>query len=171
MWKRSEMEVAPRYMLLTLLTLLSVDMVDTIQNVLHCLNSSIMLLACMPVYIVREVEWTGVDTPSKGPKDCYDYCGTCSAIDKTFLSCFWQSILNFLLPHIFIARLITDGTVRSKGVKAHWKGFCDYCCHSLPLCVHNVVILNQRHRWLRVSNNRRCCLKQIHQPWQFWQAW
>ena len=85
------MEVAPRFMLLTLLTLLSVDMVytiDTIQNALHCLNSSIMPLACMPVYIVREVEWTGVDTPSKGSKDCYDYCGTSSAIDKTFLSCF-----------------------------------------------------------------------------------
>ena len=84
---QSEMEVAPCYTLLTLLTLLSVDMVytiDTIQNALHCLNSSIMLLACMPVYIVREVEWTGVDTPSKGSKDCYDYCGTCSAIDKTF---------------------------------------------------------------------------------------
>ena len=81
------MEVAPRYMLLTLLTLLSVDMVytiDTIQNALHCLNSSIMLLACMPVYIVREVEWTGVDTPSKGSKDCYDYYSTCSAINKTF---------------------------------------------------------------------------------------
>ena len=56
------MEVAPRYMLLTLLTLLSVDMVytiDTIQNALHCLNSS--MYAHCPYILSRKVrtllEW------------------------------------------------------------------------------------------------------------------
>ena len=41
----SEMEVAPRYTLLTLLTLLTLFTFSTIQTALHCLNSS------MRVYI------------------------------------------------------------------------------------------------------------------------